>query len=253
VRLLKGSRHDYTPSQEHRTMIASRPLFILGMIAAAIGIFFGVRGLLAAHEAVSEVNRKGGDAVSFFRADRLETGLDEVRAKVGGDGKLLRLIVYPGYLDVAASTGSEEHGRAFKVQGNGHVVEHPLALTGPGRLADNTFALSRLHGKTVERLADAVAGKEHATLDDVTHIIAMVEPDTGEPGWNVYLDNSKYWRAALDGSGLSNPDQLARKALDKAARAVHEATDGAAHGKGDIAACLQAAGSDVAKVQACTS
>ena len=76
-------------------IFASRPLFLLGLIGAAVGVLFGVKGMLAAHEAVSEVNRKGGDAASLFRADPLETALDKVRAKVGADGKLLQLNVYP--------------------------------------------------------------------------------------------------------------------------------------------------------------
>lgn len=234
-------------------IIASRPLFILGLLGAAVGLFFGVRGMLVAHEAVSEVNRKGGDTESLFRADRLETALDKVRANVGADGKLLQLNIYPGYLEVDASTGSEDQGRAFKVQGNGHVVDRPLTLTGPGRLKDNTFDLSTLDGKTVERLAGAVAAKEHATLDDVSHIIAMIQPDTGEPGWNVYLKNSRYWRAALDGSALSNPDQDARKALDNADKVLDNATGDATKSSGDLAACVQAAGGDVAKIQACSS
>ena len=233
-------------------MILSRPLYLLGLIGAAVGVLFGVKGMLAAHEAVSEVNRKGGDAASMFRADPLETALDKVRAKVGADGKLLQLNVYPGYVVVDASTGSEDRARGFKVQSNGRVIEHPVTLTGPGRLDDNTFVLSKLHGKTVEQLAAAVAAKEHATLDDVSHVIAMIQPDTGKPGWSVYLKNSRYWRASLDGSGLSNPDRDARAALDNAGKALDKATGGATKPAGGLADCVQAAGSDVAKIQACS-
>jgi hypothetical protein len=236
--------------------IASRLLLVLGLIGAAVGLFFGAKGAMVAHEAVSEVNRKGGDAESLFHADRLDSALDKVRANVGADGKLLELTVYPGYLMVEASTGSEDEGQAFKVQGNGDVKKLPLALTGPGRLEDNTFELAKLDAKAVAQLAGAVAAEEHATLDDVSHIVAMIEPDSGKPGLNVYLKNSKYWRAALDGSALSNPDQDARKALDKAAAAVDSATlpsNSATKPADDLAACVQAAGTDVTKLQACSS
>src|SRR5215218_7690877 len=134
-RLLKSRRHHRIRPKELRTMIILyRPLFFLGLLGAAVGVFFGVKGMLVAQEAVSEVNRKGGDAASMFRAERLDSALDKVRAKVGDDGKLLQLNIYPGYLDVNASTGSEDEGRAFKVQGDGRIIEHPLTLTGPGRL-----------------------------------------------------------------------------------------------------------------------
>ena len=238
--------------------VQSRLLLMLGLIGAAVGIFFGVKGALIAQDAVSEVNRKGGDADSLFRAERFDSALDKVRANVGADGDLLELTVYPGYMMVEASTGSQEKGQAFKVQESGRVTKIPLTLTGPGRLADNVFPLSKLHGETIEQLAGDVAAKEHATLDDVSHIIATIQPDSGDAGLNVYLKNSRYWRAALDGSGLSNPDQAARKAIDDAEAAIDsatkatKATSGPAKRAGDLAACVQAAGTDVEKLQACS-
>src|ERR671934_2710163 len=112
-------------SSHPRSGFPSRALLILGLLGAVIGLVIGIRGALAAHEAVSEVNRKGGEETSLFRADRLDTALDKVRSKIGADGKLLQLDVYPGYLMVDASAGSEETGRAFKVQANGQVDEQP--------------------------------------------------------------------------------------------------------------------------------
>ena len=161
--------------------IASRLLLVLGLIGAAVGLFFGAKGALLAHYAVSEANRKGGDAESLFRADRLEGALDKVRAKIGADGALLELAVYPGYLMAEASTGSEDEGQAFKVQASGNVTKIPLTLTGPGRLEDNTFAFAGIDGKTVERVATAVAAKERATLDDVSHVIATIIPSPASP------------------------------------------------------------------------
>jgi hypothetical protein len=235
--------------------IASRLLLILGLVGAAVGLFFGAKGAITAHDAVQSVNRKGGDDESLFHAARLEGALDKVRANVGADGELLRLTVYPGYVMAEASTGSEDEGKSFRVQENGKVTKAPLTLTGPGRLADNVFALDKIDAKTIERLARAVAAKEHATLDDVAYVIATIQAGSGKPGINVYLKNSKFWQAALDGSGLSNPDKEARNALDNAAAAVDAATStttSAAKGADDLAACVQAAGGDVEKLQACS-
>ena len=240
--------------------IASRLLTMLGLIGAVVGIFFGVKGALTAHDAVQSVNRKGGDDQSLFHAARLDSVLDKVRDQVGADGKLLKLTVYPGYVMAEASTGSEDEGKAFRVQENGKVTKYPLTLTGPGRLADNVFDFSKIDAKTVERLTNQVAAKEHATLDDVGYVVATIQADSGKPGMNVFLKNSKHWRAALDGSGLSNPDQDARKALDNAAAAVENATSAtkaaaksAAKPADDLAACVQEAAGDVEKLQACSS
>jgi hypothetical protein len=235
--------------------IGHRLLLLLGLIGAAVGLVIGVRGMITAHEAVKSVNRKGGDAESLFRADRLDSALDKVRAKVGSDGKLLELNVYPGYLMVEAGAGSHGDASAFRVQGNGHVTKVPAMPIGGAMLGGDAIELSKLEGKTVEGLAKAVAGKEHATLDDVTHIIATIQPGSGKPGWNVYLNNSKYWRAALDGSALSNPAEDVGKTLN-AASAVNAAAkpaSGAATGADDLAVCMQAAGTDIAKIQACAT
>jgi hypothetical protein len=228
-----------------------RLLFALGLVGAAVGIFFGAKGLMTAKDAVDSVNRTGGDRASLFHADRLDSALGKVRAKVGDDGQLLALNIYPGYLQVDASTGSEDKGRSFRIQENGKVDELPLTLNGHGRLRDNVFPLARLDAATVQRLAEQVAAKEHGDLDDVTHVIATIQPDSGKPGLNVYLKNQRYWRAGLDGRGLSNPDHQAREALDDAGKAVAGATQQAG-GASDLAACLQKAGTDVAKVSACT-
>ena len=233
--------------------IAHRMLLVLGLIGAAVGLFLGVKGMITAHEAVSSVNRKGADAESLFHADRLDRALDKVRAEVGPDGELLGLNIYPGYLMVEAAAGAHGDGRALRVQGDGHVTRVPAMPAGGALLGDETIELSRLDGRTVEGLAKAVAGKEHATLDDVSHIIATIEPVSGKPGWNVYLTSSKYWRAALDGSALSNPADDAGKTLE-AASAVNAAAKpaaGAAESAGDLAACMQAAGTSIAKIQAC--
>jgi hypothetical protein len=243
-----------------------RALTFLGLLGAAVGIFFGAKGALTAKHAVDSVNRKGGDSKSMFHAKGLESGLDKVRAKVGADGKLLQLDIYPGYLAVDASSGSEDKGRSFRIQEDGKVDELPVTLTGPGKLADSVFALDKVDPAVVEKLAGEAAAKEHLGLDDVTHVIVMIQPDSGKPGIDVYLSNSRFWRGALDGSGLSNPDQQGRKAIDdvektldgldtaapKPAAASSAAKPAAASGAGDLPACITAAGTDAAKIAACT-
>ena len=242
-----------------------RALFVLGLAGALVGVFFGAKGALTAKHAVDSVNRKGGDEQSMFHAERLAAGLDKVRAKVGADGQLLALNIYPGYLVVDASTGSEDKGRSFRVQEDGKVDELPVTLTGPGRLKDNVFALDQVDTAVVERIAGRAAAREHLGLDDVTHVAVALEPDSGRPGINVYLDNSRYWRAALDGSGLSTPDQDARRTLDGVEKTLSDlqpasaaAAPGAptakpaASGATDLPSCLAAAATDTAKIAACT-
>jgi hypothetical protein len=248
-------------------------LLVLGLVGAVVGVYFGINGALTTREAVDEVNRKGGDEASLFRAANLAPVLENVRAEVGADGELLELAIYPGYAMVEASTGSEEQGRAFKVQSDGDIVEpRGLNLIGPGKLADNVFPLAKLDARAIEKLANAAAAKDHRTLDEVTHIMAMVQPDSGKPGLNVYLSNSQYWRAGLDGSGLSNPSDSARAAManaqntvdvanattkaidDAAARSAADADKAAgkaAKDADDLAACVQAAGTDAEKLAAC--
>ena len=229
--------------------IASRILAGLGLIGAVVGMFFAVRGAITAHNAVQSVKRDGGDAESLFRADRFDSALDKVRARVGEDGKLLGLNVYPGYMMAEASEASGEDGRAFRVQFNGHVTKVPFASG--GLLRDAAIPLSRLDGETVQKVADAVAGKESATLDDISHIVLTNQPATGKAGWSVYLGDSKHWLASLDGSDVSNPAAQALATAAKAETAAEPAA-GVAKGADDLAACMQRAGTDIAKIQACS-
>jgi len=232
-----------------------RSLTILGVVGALVGVYFGAKGLVTAKHATDSVNRKGGDSQSLFHSGNLDKALGKVRAKVGDDGRLLSLTVYPGYLVVDASSGSQDKGRTFRVQEDGDVRELPLSLTGPGQVKDNVFPIASLKTSVVEKLADRAAAKEHLDLDGVTHIVAMIEPDSGKPGINVYLNNQRFWRAALDGKGLSTPDQDASKAVDNAQQAAKDATaqsSAASSSATSLAQCLQSAGTDTAKIQACT-
>lgn len=233
-----------------------RSLTILGLIGAAVGLFFGVKGAVTAKHATDSVNRKGGDAKSQFHADRLSRSLDKIRAEVGSDGKLLQLNVYPGYVVADAASGSEDKGRSFRIQEDGRVDELPVTLTGPGKLEDNVFPLESVDAKVVEQLANDAAAKAHLGLDDVTHIALAIQPDSGKPGVAVYLSDQKFWRAALDGKGgLTSPDQQARAAIDGAEKAVSglETSSAKAATKGaDLSTCLSAAGTDAAKITACT-
>lgn len=231
-----------------------RALTFLGILGAAIGIFFGAKGALTAKSAVDSVNAKGGDSSSMFKAANLDEGLGKVRAKVGADGQLLQLNVYPGYLVVDASSGSEDKGRTFRVQQDGKVQEMPVTLTGPGRLKDNVFPIAKLNPSVVEKLANETAAKEHTDLDGITHIVAMIDPVSGTPQVNVYASSSRYWHAGLDGKDLANVDQDARKTLDDVSKTVDAATSqsrATASSAGDITACVSASGLDAAKVAAC--
>ena len=230
-----------------------RSLFLLGLLGAAVGIFFGAKGLVTAKHASDSVSRKGGDAKSQFHAARLDKSLDKVKAKIGADGRLLGLNIYPGYIQADASTGSEDKARSFRIQEDGRVDELPVTLTGPGRLADNVFPIEKLDTKVVEKLANQAAAKEHLGLDDVSHVVVTIQPDSGKPGIAVYLDNQRFWRAALDGSGLSSPEEEARAAMDRAADGSLAAPKAAAPSAADeLSACITAAGADTAKLSACT-
>jgi hypothetical protein len=237
-------------------------IMLLGVVGALVGGFFGLKGALAAKHSSDAVNRKGGDSKSMFHADRLEAGLAKVRAKVGNDGQLLSLSIYPGYLAVDASTGSEDKARTFRIQDDGKVNELPVSLTGPGKLADNVFPFAKVDPKAVEKVANATAAKEHLTLDDVTHVIVGIQAGSGEPGIAAYTNNSRFWQAKLDGSDLTNPVLEGRKALNKvdetlaqpsAATPTADApTADAPSGAADLQSCITAAGMDTAKIAACT-
>lgn len=237
-----------------------RALTVLGLLGAAVGLFFGAKGALTAKNAVDSVNRQGGDEKSLFHAAPLDKGLDKVRAKVGADGQLLQLNIYPGYLQVDASTGSEDKARSFRIQEDGKVDQLPVTLTGPGKLADNVFPLAKVDSGVVEKLAGQAAAKEHAGLDDVSHVVVMIAPDSGKPSINVYLKSSRYWRAALDGTGLTNPTAQAREAMDGVEKTLdgldatttsRSAKPSAVPSADDLASCIQAAGVNAAKVAAC--
>jgi hypothetical protein len=233
-----------------------RVLTLLGVVGALAGVYFGARGVVTAKHAQDSVNRKGADSRSMFHAARLESGLDKVRAKVGNDAQLLSLDVYPGYLVVDAAAGSEDKGRSFRIQEDGKVQELPVNLVGPGKLKDNVFPIDKVDPKAVEKVAVATAAKQHVGgLDGVTHINVGLAAGTGDAGIAVYTNNDKFMRAALDGSGLADPVQQARATLDGAEKteaAVSSQASAATSSASNLSTCITSAGTDAAKIAACT-
>lgn len=233
-----------------------RVLTLLGVVGALAGAYFGVKGVITAKHAEDSVNRKGGDSKSMFHADRLEAGLDKVRAKVGNDGQLLSLDVFPGYLVVDAAAGSEDKGRSFRIQEDGKVQELPVNLVGPGKLKDNVFPIDKVDPKVVQKVAEQTAAKRHVGgLDGVTHINIGLAPVSGDAGIAVYTNDDKYMRAALDGSGLADPTQQAKATLDSAAKteqAVDSQVSAASSSASRLSTCITSAGTDAAKIAACT-
>jgi hypothetical protein len=229
-----------------------RALTLLGVVGALAGAYFGIRGMNTAKHAQDSVNRKGGDAKSMYHADRLESGLDKLRAKVGNDGQLLSLDVYPGYLVADAAAGSQDKGRSFRIQEDGKVQELPVNLVGPGKLKDNVFPIDKLDPKVVQKVAEQTAAEQHVGgLDGVTHIDVGLTAMSDGASIAVYTDNDKFMRAALDGSGLADPVKQAAATLDDTEKAISSATPGAASSATSVSTCITSAGTDAAKIAAC--
>jgi hypothetical protein len=245
------------------------------------------------HKAFDDVNRSpdpnapsgGNDEHSLLHANNLASALNKVKAKVGDDGQLLDLTIYPTYLVAQASTGKQDSGQAYKVQDDGKVIPIPLKLYGPGKLSDNVFPLAKVDTSLPERLTDAVARKKPGTtLDNVSYLHLDIDVVSGKPEWSIYLKTGGYYTADFDGSNVSAPGDTAAKAgaaaSKAAADAIRQATGASKAGSagasvggksgGDPAAsaqaaanaaldsahkriaCIQAAAGDAVKMAACS-
>lgn len=194
------------------------------------------------YDAVGGATTGAGDRDSMFRAAGLGDALAELRER--GDGDALRVAVYPAYVSAELSTGSETEGQGLKVEQDGDVEPFDLRLTGPGKLADNVFALSQVDAGVFEGIvAGARRDDPSLGIEDLTHAIAAIDPISGEAGWKVYFGAAGAYTADLDGTNLKRTGD-APATSSQADRAVADATR--------ITDCLARAAGDVERVQACT-
>jgi hypothetical protein len=186
---------------------------------------------------------------SLYRADNFGAALSALEERAGQNPELLKVGVHPWMAEFQVKEGKQAKGYRYHAK-NGQMGEFKVKLVGPGSLEGSQFPYRTVSAGVTEKLAAAVAKRDGALR--VTYMMIEGGLIDGDPVWSVNAESDErtgiVFQADPDGSGLADPTQ---RALDRSG-ADNGSTDGsAANDAPSQAACVQQAGGDVAKVQAC--
>lgn len=254
-----------------KTLIGFRLLMaIVGIAVVAVPVFV-VKGMVS--DTVDEATTAAGfqnvpadptdisGDESLYRQESFAKALDEVRERAGSGAELLKVGVLPYMAEFQVAVDGKPKGYRYYAK-NGETGEYKVKIVGNGSIAGAEFAFDTVDAGITTKLASAVVERDGAL--SVTNMNLERDLTDGKLAWSVNAESDErtgiVFQARPDGSGLADPTAFARRAAGgqggssgSTSPVADPATD--APDVSDLSAkadCIQAAGTDVAKLQACT-
>ena len=247
-------------------MLARNPIrIILGGLIALVLVGFGVYRLVnragGAANGIQQATGGGSgtnaaDGSSLIRAKNLAKAIAAVSHK---SGEVLELRLEPATAKFQVRRGGSGSAQGWAYTSGGDLSSFGVKLIGPGRIQDNVFPIAQLKATTPERIVAAIHARNASlSLKDVQFMTLDLDAGTGKFMWSVNIGtpgSGSLYQANLNGgnvrlpgeaasgaasSGTATPSTTPSTAQDAVAKAQRQAT------------CIQNAGGDVAKIQACT-
>jgi hypothetical protein len=172
--------------------------------------------------------------------------LEELRMTAGEDADLTRLQISPGYGQFHVREGNEPRGFAF---GSGTGDSSGLSpidvqVIGPGSLSDFDFPLRQVHAEAIDRLARA-ARREEGDAVEINVLDLRRDPVDNRLRWEVVVDSPKRRGA------IFHADPSGRRFREAGPGSPVRVSPALRIDPQKVLACVQRAGSDPERIQAC--
>jgi hypothetical protein len=186
-----------------------------------------------------------GNAALFTTAG-FQKAYDAVKDKAGENAQVLQVQVTEGGADFKLRNGEQATGFVYT---GGDLHPEQVQVIGPGTLQGQDFPISEVDPAAVDKIVSGV--KSQSGVNDLKVTVMTLEKSSvdGKLGWTVNAEGGGrtglVYNAEPDGSNVTSP-------LGGIAGSGGTATTGGGKSPQDIANCIQKAGTDVSKIQACT-
>jgi hypothetical protein len=247
-------------------VLARNPIrIILGGLIALVLVGFGAyrlvnraggaaKGIEQATGGGSGTNAAAGS--SLIRAENLAKAIAAVGQK---SGEVLELRLEPATAKFQVRRGRSGSAQGWTYTSGGDLSSFGVKLIGPGRIQDNVFPIAQLKATTPERIVAAIHARNASlSLEDVQFMTLDLDAGTGKFMWSVNIGapgSGSLYQASLNGSNVALPGEAAARAASsgpvKPPAVPSNPQDAVARAQ-RVAKCIQSAGGDVAKIQACT-
>jgi hypothetical protein len=247
-------------------VLARNPIrIIVGGLIALVVVGFGVYRLVnragGAAKNISQATGGGSgtsaaDGSSLIRAQNFAKAIAAVSPK---SGEVLELRLEPAAAKFQVRRGHSDSAQGWSYTSGGDLSSFGIKLIGPGRIQDNVFPIAQLKAATPERIVSVIHARNASlSLKDVQFMVLDLDAGTGKFRWSVNIGNpgsGSLYQADLNGANVALPGEAAARAAAsgpvKPPVVPSNPQDAVARAQ-RVAKCIQSAGGDVAKIQACT-
>jgi hypothetical protein len=167
----------------------------------------------------------------LFTTAGFQNAYDAVKDKAGENAQVLQLQITEGGADFKLRNGEQATGFVYA---GGDLHDEQVQVIGPGSLVGQDFPFSEIDPASIDKLVSGV--ESESGMNDLKVTVMTLEKSSvdGKLGWTVNAEGGGrtglVYKADPDGSNVTNP--------------VANASS--------ITECIQKAGTDVSKIQACT-
>jgi hypothetical protein len=193
-----------------------------------IGLALSAVGLAACGGSSGGNSTSGND--ELFTTAGFQKAYDAVKGKAEGK-PALQVQITQGGADFKLRDGERATGFVYT---GGDLHDEQVEVVGPGSLEGQDFPLSEIDPAAVDKIVSGVKSEGGASDLKVTVITLEKSAIDGRLKWTINAEGGGrtglVYNADPDGSNVTSPTKTAQ----------------------DITECIQKAGSDVTKIQACT-
>jgi hypothetical protein len=217
--------------------------------------------------ALAACGDSGGSNVStngnsdLFTTAGFQKAFDAVQGKAGENAQALQVQITEGGADFKLRSGEQATGFVYT---GGDLHDENVDVIGPGSLDGQDFPFSEIDPSAIDKIVSGV--KQQSGVNDLKVTVMTLEKSAvdGQLKWTINAEGGGrtglVYNAEPDGSNVSSPlGDIAASGSSTTPKTVETTSTSASGGittpsgktPAEIAQCVQAAGTDVSKIQAC--
>ncbi len=222
-----------------------------------IGAALSAVALAACGGSSDSVSNEGNS--DLFTTAGFQKAYDAVKEKAGENAQALQVQITEGGADFKLRNGEQATGFVYT---GGDLHDEKVDVIGPGSLEGQDFPFSEIDPAAIDKIVSGV--KDASGVSDLKVTVMTLEKSQidGTLKWTINAEGGGrtglVYNAEPDGSNVTSPlGDIAGSGSGGTSTSSGGASGGgvtAPNGKtpAEIANCIQQAGTDVAKIQACT-
>jgi hypothetical protein len=224
----------------------------------AIGLALSAVALAACGGSSGGTSTNGND--NLFTTAGFTKAYDAVKNKAGENAQTLQVQITQGGADFKLRSGEQATGFVYT---GGDLHDETVDVVGPGSLDGQDFPFSEIDPAAIDKIVSGV--KENAGVNDLKVTVMTLEKSNidGQLKWTINAEGGGrtglVYNAEPDGSNVTSPLGDIAGAGSSGTPTTRGTTTSAGGGittpngktPQEIANCVQQAGTDVSKIQAC--